>query len=438
MPDTTIDVSVDAASLRSRLDGVTRANREERLRREREGLTQAEIRDKLSQLDADANAPAARLTDANATDDSGRLRSRSVSTWKRLDPSAQRKPDGLAHCWVRIPWANPWFPATSMQVGSGDGTAWVSASIDAVLDVPSLGGVGANGIPGGTAWSFGHVNPAVIHLPVQGETSIVVLAQQSTKVVTTLIDDGGGGVIVTEYSDQTRDYLAFVASRSAVRQLSVPATLSGILNAMLPSYTFGSGPPPGTGEGATPVLQINAFASEIGGDGVRNLGARLFRDSGAEFPQVGFGMHNWANQRYASAAVYQVLADPLVALNAFDLAGDSYAASRPFFSPQPPPRRVIQQAREGESVANNPLVYAIPPEYPYSDLLYLMNVGADPATFTTPLTTGQSMNPYTLSPERDLRSGAYGSVRVAWDWGNPGYCKAQLAALGFSTGDLTP
>lgn len=409
-----VSVKVGGQGLLEQARAVAAANRAAQVERERQQRIAAEAAQKVDQGrgDVDGNGQA-------------------VNHRQDKRPAAQRITSGLAHCWIRIPWSTPYFPATSVQVGCGDGTAWLDVPVDASeVEVIPFGS-----LPDGTGGytTDGHVNPAVIHMPSGGENSIIVLAQQAIRA-SALSLGGTPPTSIDFFVGQSRDYLAFTVGRSRIRQITVPSALAAIIDAMMPAYDTIV-----TGEFSNVILVKN-FPSETGGSGPNNTSARLFRDGNNEFRQVHFGMHDWARiSGPASPAVFQVLDDPLAAVNAFVAAGSSYALSRPFFTPAPPQKRIVQYARPGESPANNFNVYYGPPTYPYSDLQYLLNAGNDPAELTTDVTTGVPVKPYTLSPDKVPKPGfTAGTVRVAWDWGQPGYCRSQLAALGFTPGDLVP
>lgn len=151
MPDTRIDVSVNTSGLKARLDRVAKANRDERLRYEREGATRQDIEKELVRIDAGGTGGGRRFgsqasdpssvdalqgravsstgqrTSGGATasgqafDRFGRKRSGGPDLWKRLDPSAQKRGYALGMAYVK-----PIVSSTQVtwRVYSGNGVAY--------------------------------------------------------------------------------------------------------------------------------------------------------------------------------------------------------------------------------------------------------------------------------------------------------------------------
>jgi hypothetical protein len=477
MPDTTINVSVDASSLKARLDGVTKANREERLRREREGLTQDQIENELGKIDAGADAGGGRDADGQLVDGNGRRRSGSVNTWKRLDPAAQRGGYQVAIGWVDRNGA-------TYTVLSGDGTAEASVTLETPTPTTTYTGTGdaftLDGLPtdedgpiyvvtgagsypdqeAGGGGIYDNDTPGTLYqsryqeisrsissageyiLPVGKDLLIYVAVESAsswslrqygafTQDPDLSLDFKHEEVAVTE----SWDTACFLIGRTTARAITAPAGLVSALRRLHPLPP--SAPETDTGnagsinlgrlESGDPLLDFTVTIKNYSSaqeeaisplDSVIDIS--LLRQDG-----IGYLGSNAHQGDYGTPSVFGFLTDTR--------AVSSY------------PERVRYYADVPANLAGT-WTGGRPPKYLGECVL----ATSCPTGFLDFDVTSTAPTDYYLAMDEALFARSQvkritipdidpGYNRIAaWDWGRPGLCSAQLIALGFTTADLTP
>jgi hypothetical protein len=471
-----ITVKAELASLLAKSQETTDANRRAQLKKE-----------------ADARADRQRLQAKKANEDAARKKPLEDPVGRNIFTAAMGSPPlQLGQFWWERPGAGG--TATTLRVWSGDGTAVIETSIDSRDYPENFGWVGADDemtkVRSGFPDNYGNpelftatfgvpTKPSYINAirerelglggftyPINGTTSILVvtwdiyLGWRAAAADTTIeppvleVDNPNPppgsvytslGTFPVGYLVGFGDYIyrkgtkAFLVSQSAVRELALPSAWASRPDAIIPGTRPLQAQVPLNVSGIFPLPGTFDCPGGVSNPAADNWLSNFFFTLGASV--AARFSSNIGPVPFSTLANFSTVWTP-EATRSFNrrtgsvpLTYSQRRADVPWGSTR---ETAFYRGPVDPDLWDSPHITKAALQMSNAD--YDSLPGGPPfLTASDPRLRPAKVLPGTPSPRREApNSSIVAEERLFWDWGKPGYCRAQLLEMGFTEADLTP